>query len=93
VWVNLVVVGDPRWQLVHHSLGVRAGTDADVIAFDGATESLGHSVALRTFDGCRSRFKTDVASERGCSEREREQKSGPSTKGVSWRAFCRSQQI
>jgi hypothetical protein len=49
--------------LVHHGFGIPAGTDADVIAFDGANESLGHSIALRTFDGCRSRFKTDVASE------------------------------
>ena len=63
MWVNLVVVGDPRWQLVHHSLGVRAGTDADVIVFDGANESLGHSIALRTFNGSRSRFKTHVASQ------------------------------
>jgi hypothetical protein len=30
VRVNLVVVGDPRWQLVHHGLGIRTRTEADV---------------------------------------------------------------
>ncbi len=34
--------------MVHHGLGIRAGTDADVIAFDGADESLGHSIARVT---------------------------------------------
>ena len=61
--VNLVVVGDPRRQLTHHGLGIRSRTDADVIAFDRADEGFSHSVALRTFDGRRSWFKTDVASE------------------------------
>ena len=64
VRVHLVVVGDPRWQLeTSRFQQLRQGTDADVIAFDGAYEALGRSVALRTFDGRRSRFKTDVASE------------------------------
>ena len=61
--VNLVVVGDPRRQLTHHGLGIRSRTDADVVAFDRADEGFSHSVALRTFDGRRSWFKTDVASE------------------------------
>jgi hypothetical protein len=35
----------------------------DVVAFDRADEGFSHSVALRTFDRRRSRFKPDVASE------------------------------
>ena len=61
--VNLVVVGDPRRQLTHHGLGIGSRTDADVVAFDRANERFSHSVALRTFDGRRSWFETDVASE------------------------------
>jgi hypothetical protein len=61
--VNLVVVGDPRWQLVHHGLGIWTRTDADVVAFDRAHESFSHSVALWTFDRRRSGFETDGASE------------------------------
>jgi hypothetical protein len=37
--------------------------DASVVAFNRSGEGLSHSVALRTFDGRRYRFKTDVASE------------------------------
>jgi len=54
VRVNLVVVGDPPDSLVHHGLGSRAQTDADVIALDLANEGFGHSIALWTFDGRRS---------------------------------------
>ena len=50
--VNLVVMGNPRWQLTH-----------------GADEGFSHSVALRTFDGDRYRFKTDVSSEAAGSGR------------------------
>jgi hypothetical protein len=63
VRVNLVVVGDPRWQLMHHGLGIRARTNADVVTLDSANEGFGHSIALRTFDGRRPWFKTEVASE------------------------------
>ena len=61
--VNLIVVCDPRRQLTQHGLGIRSRADADVVTFDRADEGLSHSIALRTFDGCRSRFETDVASE------------------------------
>jgi hypothetical protein len=61
VRVNLVVVGDPRWQLMHHGLGIRTRTDADVIAFDRAHKSFGHSIALWTFDRRRPGFETDGA--------------------------------
>ena len=61
--VNLVMVGDPGPQLTHHELGIGSGTDADVVAFDRADKRFSHSVALRTFDRRRSRFKPDVASE------------------------------
>ena len=61
--VNLVVVGDPRWQLAHHGLGIRTRTDADVIAFDRAHKSFGHSIALWTFDRRRPGFETHGASE------------------------------
>jgi hypothetical protein len=63
VRVNLVVVGDPRRQLTYHRIGIGSRTDADVVAFDRADEGFSHSVALRTFDGRRSWFKTDLASE------------------------------
>ena len=56
-------MGDPRRQLTHHGLGIGSRTDADVVAFDRADEGFSHSVALRTFDGRRTRFKTDAASE------------------------------
>ena len=61
--VNLVVVVDPGRQLTHDGLGIRSGTDADIVAFDCADEGFSHSIALRTFDGRRSRFKPDIASE------------------------------
>ena len=48
---------------MHHGLGIRSWTDADVVTLDGADEGFCHSVALRTFDRRRSRFKADVASE------------------------------
>jgi hypothetical protein len=60
VRVKLVAVGDPGRQLTHHGLGVGSGTDADVVAFDRADEGFSHSVALRTFNGRRSRFKTGI---------------------------------
>jgi len=63
VRVNFVVVCDPQRQLTQHGLGIRSRADADVITFDRADEGLSHSIALRTFDGCRSWFQTDVASE------------------------------
>src|ERR1700751_5762895 len=63
VRVNLVIVGDPRRQLTHYGLGIRSGTNADIVAFDCADEGFSHSIALRTFDGRRSWFKPDVASE------------------------------
>ena len=63
VRVNLVIVGDPGRQLTHHGLGIRSRTDADIVAFDRADEGFSHSIALRTFDRRRSRFKADVASE------------------------------
>jgi hypothetical protein len=58
-----LIDGRPRRQLTHHWLGIGSRTDADVVAFDGADEGFSHSVALRTFEGHRSRFKADVASE------------------------------
>ena len=61
--VNLVIVGDPRRQLTHYGLGIGSGTDADIVAFDCADEGFCHSIALRTFNGRRSWFETDVASE------------------------------
>ena len=61
--VNLVAVCDPGQQLKHHGLGIGSRADADVVAFDCADEGFCHSIALRTFDGRRSRFRTDVVSE------------------------------
>jgi hypothetical protein len=60
VWVKLFVVDEPR-QVAITERALRI--DADVIAFDGADEGFSHSIALRAFDGRRSRFKPDVASE------------------------------
>src|SRR5271163_4485111 len=48
---------------MHHSLGIRAWADADVIALDRSSEGLGHSITPWTFDWGGSRFKADVASE------------------------------
>ena len=48
---------------MHHCSGIGARADADVIAFDCANKSFCHSIALWTFDGRRSRFKADIASE------------------------------
>jgi hypothetical protein len=44
-------------------LGIGSGTDEDIVAFDCADQGFSHSIALRTFDGRRSRFKPDLASE------------------------------
>src|SRR3974377_794376 len=63
VGVNLVVVGEPRWKLMHHGLSIRSRTDANVVTLDRANEGFSHSIALRTFDWRRSRLKTDVPSE------------------------------
>jgi hypothetical protein len=57
--LNNLGVGD--WELP--DAFIRFRTDADIVAFDRADEGFSHSVALRTFNGRRSRFKTDVASE------------------------------
>jgi hypothetical protein len=63
VRVNLVVVGDPSWQLMHYGFGVWSRTDADIVAFDRANEGFSHSVALWTFERRRPRFEPDVAGE------------------------------
>ena len=34
--VNLVVVGDPSWQLTHYGFGIWSRTDADIVALDRA---------------------------------------------------------
>ena len=38
--VNLVVVGDPGWQLTHYGFGIWSQTDADIVALDRANEGL-----------------------------------------------------
>src|SRR6201982_217808 len=60
---NLVVVGDPSWQLTHDGFGIWSRTDADIVALDRANEGFSHSVALWTFEGRRPGFEPDVASE------------------------------
>ena len=60
---NLVVVDDREWQLTHHGLGIGSWNDANIVALDGTDKGLSNSVALWTFDGHRSRFKTNVAGE------------------------------
>ena len=64
--VNLVVVGDPSWQLTHYGFGIWSRTDADIVALDRANEGFSHSVALWAFDWRGSRFEADVASEAAC---------------------------
>jgi len=49
VRVNLVVVGDPSWQLTHHGFGIWPRTDADIVALDRANEGF-TSVALWAFE-------------------------------------------
>jgi hypothetical protein len=44
VRVNLVVVGDPRWQLTHDGFGIWSRTDADIVALDSANEGFSHSL-------------------------------------------------
>lgn len=61
--VNLVVVGDPSWQLTHDGFGIWSRTDADIVALDRANEGFSHSVALWTFERRRPRFEPDVAGE------------------------------
>src|SRR5262245_13176849 len=61
--VDLVVVGDPSWQLTHYGFGIWSRTDADIIALDRANEGFSHSVALWTFERRRPRFEPDVAGE------------------------------
>src|SRR5262249_62225315 len=61
--VDLVVVGDPSWQLPHYGFGIWSRTDADIVALDRANEGFSHSVALWTFERRRPRFEPDVASE------------------------------
>jgi hypothetical protein len=51
VRVNLVVVGDPSWQLTQYGFGIWSLTDADEVALDRANEGFSHSVALGTFGG------------------------------------------
>src|SRR5262245_52445061 len=63
VRVNLVVVGDPSWQLTHYGFGIWSRTDADVVTLDRANEGFSHSVALWTFERRRPRFEPDVAGE------------------------------
>jgi hypothetical protein len=63
VRVNLVVVGDPSWQLTHDGFGIWSRTDADIVALDRANEGFSHSVALWTFERRRPRFEPDVAGE------------------------------
>src|SRR5262245_14087034 len=63
VRVNLVVVGDPSWQLTHDGFGIWSRTDADIVALDRANEGFRHSVALWTFERRRPRFEPDVAGE------------------------------
>ena len=61
--VNLVVVGDPSWQLTHDGFGIWSRTYADIVALDRANEGFSHSVALWTFERRRPRFEPDVAGE------------------------------
>ena len=61
--VNLVVVGDPSWQLTHYSFGIWSRTDADIVALDRANEGFSHSVALWTFERRPPRIEPDVAGE------------------------------
>ena len=61
--VNLVVVGDPSWQLTHDGFGIWSRTDADIVALDRANEGFGHSVALWTSERRRFRFEPDLAGE------------------------------
>ena len=61
--VNVVVVGDPSWQLTHDGFGIWSRTDADIVALDRANEGFSHSVALWTFERRRPRFEADVAGE------------------------------
>src|SRR3954469_18828021 len=63
VRVNLVVVGDPARQLAEDALGVRSRADADVVAFDGAHEGLGHSVGLGALEGCGPWFQAETTGE------------------------------
>src|SRR5262249_33445910 len=63
VRVNLVVVGDPSWQLTYYGFGIWSRTDADIVALDCANEGFSHSVALWTFERRRPRFEPDVAGE------------------------------
>src|SRR6516225_7859968 len=63
VRVNLVVVGDPSWQLTHDGFGIWSRTDTDIVALDRANEGFSHSVALWTFERRRPRFEPDVAGE------------------------------
>ena len=44
--VNLVVVGEPGWQLTHDGLGIGSRTDAEIVAFDRTDEGFSHSIAL-----------------------------------------------
>src|SRR5262249_50686471 len=63
VRVNLVVVGDPSWQLTHDGFGIWSRTDTDIVALNRANEGFSHSVALWTFERRRPRFEPDVAGE------------------------------
>ena len=57
---HLVVVSNPRGYLTHDGLGIGTWIDANIIPLDGANEGLGHPVALRAFDRCRSRLQADL---------------------------------
>ena len=61
--VNLVVVGDPSWQLTHDCVGIWSRTDTDIVALDRANEGFSHSVALWTSRGVVLGFEPDVAGE------------------------------
>ena len=43
--VNLVVVGDPSWQLTHYGFGIWSRTDTDIVALDRANEGFSHGEA------------------------------------------------
>lgn len=59
--MHLVVVRHPAWQLFDSGLGVEPGAHADVVALEGADESLGHAVGLGAADRRRMWDQPNVA--------------------------------
>ncbi len=64
--MHAIIVVEPFWQLVDDGLCVGSRADAGVVSFEGPDESLGHSVALRTFDRRGAWCQADVAREAPC---------------------------